>query len=184
MVFWLVVEPGEAKVAQAAKDVKAQKELETALVELEAKYWASAAQQAEAAQQARETAEKELAAKTEDSPAQDDVMLKEEVGPDDVADVVAAWTGIPAGRMLEGETAKLLVHEGAERGRARDVQAVERHPVVDRHGVKVFEFVLIEGPAAAVGVGLGADTVASCCCRVQRGVLRPRRVHRHGRREH
>jgi ATP-dependent Clp protease ATP-binding subunit ClpB len=37
-----------------------------------------------------------------------DVMLKEEVGPDDVADVVSAWTGIPAGRMLEGETAKLL----------------------------------------------------------------------------
>ncbi|KZE99570.1 MULTISPECIES: ATP-dependent chaperone ClpB [Rhodococcus] len=54
------------------------------------------------------TLEKELAAKTEDSPAQGDVMLKEEVGPDDVADVVAAWTGIPAGRMLEGETAKLL----------------------------------------------------------------------------
>ncbi|TWS20602.1 ATP-dependent chaperone ClpB [Tsukamurella asaccharolytica] len=37
-----------------------------------------------------------------------DVMLKEEVGPDDVADVVSAWTGVPAGRMLEGETAKLL----------------------------------------------------------------------------
>ncbi len=37
-----------------------------------------------------------------------DLMLKEEVGPDDVADVVSAWTGIPAGRMLEGETAKLL----------------------------------------------------------------------------
>ncbi|OZD58163.1 ATP-dependent chaperone ClpB [Rhodococcus sp. 06-1460-1B] len=54
------------------------------------------------------TLEKELAAKTDDSPAQGDVMLKEEVGPDDVADVVAAWTGIPAGRMLEGETAKLL----------------------------------------------------------------------------
>jgi ATP-dependent Clp protease ATP-binding subunit ClpB len=35
-------------------------------------------------------------------------MLKEEVGPDDVAEVVASWTGIPAGRMLEGETAKLL----------------------------------------------------------------------------
>jgi ATP-dependent Clp protease ATP-binding subunit ClpB len=35
-------------------------------------------------------------------------MLKEEVGPDDVADVVSAWTGIPAGRLLEGETAKLL----------------------------------------------------------------------------
>ncbi|NLU83246.1 ATP-dependent chaperone ClpB [Rhodococcus sp. HNM0569] len=36
------------------------------------------------------------------------LMLKEEVGPDDVADVVSAWTGIPAGRMMEGETAKLL----------------------------------------------------------------------------
>ncbi|MGV8874980.1 MAG: ATP-dependent chaperone ClpB [Rhodococcus sp. (in: high G+C Gram-positive bacteria)] len=54
------------------------------------------------------TLEKELAAKTDDSPAQGEMMLKEEVGPDDVADVVAAWTGIPAGRMLEGETAKLL----------------------------------------------------------------------------
>ena len=52
--------------------------------------------------------EKELAQKTDDSSAQGEVMLKEEVGPDDVADVVAAWTGIPAGRMLEGETAKLL----------------------------------------------------------------------------
>ena len=35
-------------------------------------------------------------------------MLNEEVGPDDVAEVVASWTGIPAGRLLEGETAKLL----------------------------------------------------------------------------
>jgi ATP-dependent Clp protease ATP-binding subunit ClpB len=35
-------------------------------------------------------------------------MVKDEVGPDDVADVVAAWTGIPAGRLLEGESAKLL----------------------------------------------------------------------------
>ncbi|MGH3867324.1 MAG: ATP-dependent chaperone ClpB [Pseudonocardiaceae bacterium] len=41
------------------------------------------------------------------------VMLKEEVGPDDVADVVSAWTGIPAGRLLEGETAKLLRMESA-----------------------------------------------------------------------
>jgi ATP-dependent Clp protease ATP-binding subunit ClpB len=35
-------------------------------------------------------------------------MLKEEVGADDIATVVASWTGIPAGRLLEGETAKLL----------------------------------------------------------------------------
>ena len=37
-----------------------------------------------------------------------DGMVREEVGADDVAEVVAAWTGIPAGRMLEGETSKLL----------------------------------------------------------------------------
>jgi ATP-dependent Clp protease ATP-binding subunit ClpB len=37
-----------------------------------------------------------------------EAMVKEEVGPDDVAEVVASWTGIPAGRLLEGETEKLL----------------------------------------------------------------------------
>ncbi|MCW2610606.1 MAG: ATP-dependent Clp protease ATP-binding subunit ClpB [Actinomycetota bacterium] len=51
--------------------------------------------------------EKELAVAAENAESPD-AMVKEEVGPDDVADVVAAWTGIPAGRLLEGETAKLL----------------------------------------------------------------------------
>jgi ATP-dependent Clp protease ATP-binding subunit ClpB len=55
-------------------------------------------------------------------------MVKEEVGPDDVADVVSAWTGIPAGRLLEGETGKLLRMEDelGHRivGQARAVQAV------------------------------------------------------------
>jgi ATP-dependent Clp protease ATP-binding subunit ClpB len=35
-------------------------------------------------------------------------MVSDEVSADDIADVVSAWTGIPAGRLLEGETAKLL----------------------------------------------------------------------------
>ncbi|GGK57249.1 ATP-dependent chaperone ClpB [Ornithinimicrobium pekingense] len=35
-------------------------------------------------------------------------MVKEEVGADDIADVISTWTGIPAGRLLEGETEKLL----------------------------------------------------------------------------
>jgi ATP-dependent Clp protease ATP-binding subunit ClpB len=48
--------------------------------------------------------------------ASDAPMVKEEVGPDDVADVVSAWTGIPAGRLLEGETGKLLRME-AELGK-------------------------------------------------------------------
>jgi ATP-dependent Clp protease ATP-binding subunit ClpB len=55
-------------------------------------------------------------------------MVKEEVGPDDVADVVSAWTGIPAGRLLEGETAKLLRMESelGKRviGQARAVRVV------------------------------------------------------------
>jgi len=35
-------------------------------------------------------------------------MVKDEVGADDIADVISMWTGIPAGRLLEGETEKLL----------------------------------------------------------------------------
>jgi ATP-dependent Clp protease ATP-binding subunit ClpB len=51
--------------------------------------------------------ERELA-EAQAAGAPERAMVKEEVGADDVADVVAAWTGIPAGRLLEGETAKLL----------------------------------------------------------------------------
>ncbi len=36
------------------------------------------------------------------------VFLKEEVDADDVAEVVARWTGIPVNRMLEGESEKLV----------------------------------------------------------------------------
>ena len=38
-------------------------------------------------------------------------MVADHVGPDDIADVVSAWTGIPAGRLLRGETEKLLQME-------------------------------------------------------------------------
>ncbi len=40
-------------------------------------------------------------------------LLKEEVGSEDVAEVVAEWTGIPVSRLLEGEVKKLLRMEGA-----------------------------------------------------------------------
>ncbi|MDR0432930.1 MAG: AAA family ATPase [Bifidobacteriaceae bacterium] len=40
-------------------------------------------------------------------------MVADRVGPDEVAEVISAWTGIPAGRLLEGETAKLLRMEEA-----------------------------------------------------------------------
>ncbi|MFF2085328.1 ATP-dependent chaperone ClpB [Nocardia sp. NPDC058176] len=74
--------------------------------------------------------EKELAAAEEVSGAapDGDVMLNEEVTPDDIADVVSAWTGVPVGRMLEGETAKLLRMEtevaGRVVGQEEAVQAV------------------------------------------------------------
>ncbi|WP_030709217.1 ATP-dependent chaperone ClpB [Streptomyces sp. NRRL F-2580] len=55
------------------------------------------------------TLERELAEATEaEAEASKGTMVKDEVGPDDIADVVGAWTGIPAGRLLEGETQKLL----------------------------------------------------------------------------
>ena len=39
---------------------------------------------------------------------QDGVMVEEAVRPDQIASVVERWTGIPAGKMLEGEREKLL----------------------------------------------------------------------------
>ncbi len=39
-------------------------------------------------------------------------MVNEQVSDEDIAGVVAAWTGIPVGRLLQGETEKLLALEG------------------------------------------------------------------------
>ena len=44
-------------------------------------------------------------------------MLKEEVGPEEIAEVVAKWTGIPVNRMLQSETDKLLFMEDFLRNR-------------------------------------------------------------------
>jgi ATP-dependent Clp protease ATP-binding subunit ClpB len=41
----------------------------------------------------------------------DKQMLKEEVGPEDIAEVVAKWTGIPVNKMLESERSKLIKME-------------------------------------------------------------------------
>ena len=83
--------------------------------------------------------EKKLDAALPQTQPQANVMLKEEVGPDDIADVVAAWTGIPAGRLLEGETAKLLRMEDelGKRvvGQAKAVQAVSDAVRRSRAGV-------------------------------------------------
>ena len=54
------------------------------------------------------TFEEELERVTKETNEREAAMVKEEVTADDIAEVVAAWTGIPAGRLLEGETQKLL----------------------------------------------------------------------------
>src|SRR3954449_3578742 len=54
--------------------------------------------------------EKELAAAAK-AENQLPAMVSEEVGPQDIAEVVANWTGIPVGRLLQGETEKLLSME-------------------------------------------------------------------------
>ena len=43
--------------------------------------------------------------------AEDDVMVEEAVGPEQIAGVVERWTGIPVDKMLEGERDKLLAME-------------------------------------------------------------------------
>lgn len=54
--------------------------------------------------------QKELDAQNEKLQAmqRDQKMLKEEVEEEDVAEVVAKWSGVPVSRMLEGETEKLI----------------------------------------------------------------------------
>jgi ATP-dependent Clp protease ATP-binding subunit ClpB len=51
--------------------------------------------------------EKELTERDGAAPVEEP-MVKEEVDEDDVAEVVARWTGIPVSRLLEGETEKLI----------------------------------------------------------------------------
>lgn len=51
---------------------------------------------------------KVLQEKVERPGAKENRMLKEQVSPEDVAEVVAKWTGIPVSKMLESETQKLL----------------------------------------------------------------------------
>ena len=57
--------------------------------------------------------DKELSARTEELKVLQTSrkMLKEEVEPEDVADVVSSWTGIPVSRMMEGERDRLLAME-------------------------------------------------------------------------
>ncbi|ROQ03475.1 ATP-dependent Clp protease ATP-binding subunit ClpB [Rathayibacter sp. PhB93] len=53
-------------------------------------------------------AESELAAAEQEEQPAEGRMVNEQVTSDDIAAVIAAWTGIPVGRLMQGETEKLL----------------------------------------------------------------------------
>jgi ATP-dependent Clp protease ATP-binding subunit ClpB len=82
-----------------------------------------------AAERELKKAEERFAAVQKDSP-----MLKEEVDEEDIAKLVSKWTGIPAGRLLEGEAQKLVHMEerlrlrviGQEEALGRVASAVRR----------------------------------------------------------
>ncbi len=70
----------------------------------------------------------------------DKVLLKEEVGEDDIAKIVSRWTGIPVSRMLAGEREKLanlesILHTRVV-GQEDAVQAVSEAIIRARAGVK------------------------------------------------
>ena len=52
--------------------------------------------------------EKQLAVAEQSEASDNDRMVNDQVGEDDIAAVVSAWTGIPTGRLLAGESQKLL----------------------------------------------------------------------------
>jgi len=53
--------------------------------------------------------EKDIQAAEQDlESAKENAILKEEIGEDDIARIVAKWTGIPVARMMEGEIQKLV----------------------------------------------------------------------------
>ncbi|WP_369208152.1 ATP-dependent chaperone ClpB [Streptomyces sp. PU-14G] len=92
---------GQAERAQRDGDFDAASKLLYGEIPATERELAAATEEEEEAKKAN----KEAAAGQADKR---DKMVKEEVGSDDIADVVASWTGIPAGRLLEGETQKLL----------------------------------------------------------------------------
>ena len=67
-------------------------------------------------------------ARADEAESQTAPMVSEEVGPNDIAEVVSNWTGIPVGRLLQGESEKLLAMESrlGERliGQTKAVRAV------------------------------------------------------------
>ncbi len=118
----------QAEKDKIAAEARVKEQLDAARLELEQAQRSGDLARAGELQYGRIPAlEKEL---EEAATAQSSAMLREEVTAEDIASVVARWTGIPMERMLEGERAKLLAMEEelGKRvvGQSHAVEAVSR----------------------------------------------------------
>ena len=108
-------EKWKAEKASVAGSAGVKEELERARLDMEAAKRAGDLQHASELQYGRiPELEKRLAAasKTGDIPKKFE-LLRNSVGEEEIADVVARWTGIPVSKLLEGEREKLLRMEDA-----------------------------------------------------------------------
>ncbi|GAA1166141.1 Chaperone protein ClpB [Corynebacterium glaucum] len=104
-------EKGEVNKVQSAKEELERLRNESEIAEREGDY----AKVSELRYGRIPELEAEVAAA--ESQASTKTMLEEEVTPDVIAEVVSSWTGIPAGKMMQGETEKLLNMESVLAGR-------------------------------------------------------------------
>ena len=110
---------------------------------------------------------------------QDGAMLNEEVGEEEIAAIVATWTGVPVSRMLEGEVGKLIhLEEQLQRrvvGQSSAVTAVSTAVRRARAGLKdpnrpVGTFIFL-GPTG-VGKTELAKALAECLFDDERAMIR------------
>ncbi len=111
--------------------------------------------------------------------SQDDRLLKEEVGEEDIAEVVSRWTGVPVTKMLQGERDKLMHLDGVlhERvvGQDEAVTAVSEAILRARAGIKdpnrpIGSFIFL-GPTG-VGKTELAKTLAEALFDDERSIIR------------
>ena len=111
--------------------------------------------------------------------AQEDRLLKEEVGEEDIAEVVSRWTGVPVTKMLQGERDKLMhldeVLHARVVGQDEAVTAVSEAILRARAGIKdpnrpIGSFIFL-GPTG-VGKTELAKTLAEALFDDERSIIR------------
>jgi ATP-dependent Clp protease ATP-binding subunit ClpB len=110
----------QAEKEEIEKMRTAKEELEKAKLELEQAQNAGDLQKAAELRYGKIPDLEKLLSKEQDRLSElqtEGVFLKEEVDEEDVAEVVAKWTGVPVSKMLEGEMQKLVTMEDRLRGR-------------------------------------------------------------------